>query len=87
MQLTPQSRVAQGLKSMVLTGGARLVGMCVLPAGLSALEATGSETDEDVPEEDTPEQQEELADSPTPSLLLVTQNVRAPLSAPCRQCQ
>lgn len=74
-QLTPQSRVAQGLKSMVLKGAARLIGMSVLPAGLSALEASGSETDEDLSEEDV-QQLEELADIPVPSLLLVTQNVR-----------
>ncbi|KAK9917213.1 hypothetical protein WJX75_001927 [Coccomyxa subellipsoidea] len=72
-QLTPQSRVAQGLKSMVLKGAARLIGMSVLPAGLSALEASGSETDEDLSEEDV-QQLDELADIPVPSLLLVTQN-------------
>ncbi|BDA50481.1 DNA gyrase subunit A [Coccomyxa sp. Obi] len=72
-QLTPQSRVAQGLKSMGLTGDARLVGMSVLPAGLSAPEASGSETDDDFAEEDAAQPPEELADSPVPSLLLVTQ--------------
>ncbi|EIE20608.1 DNA gyrase, A subunit [Coccomyxa subellipsoidea C-169] len=71
-QLTPQSRVAQGLKSMVLADGARLVGMSVLPAGLTAPEASGSETDEEPLDDD--DQPEELADSPVPSLLLVTEN-------------
>lgn len=79
-QLTPQSRIAHGLKSMVLTGDARLVGMSVLPAGLSAPEASGSETDDDFAEEDAA-QPEEPADSPVPSLLLVTQQVGTGLGA------
>ena len=73
-QLTPHSRMSQGLKSMALTGDAQLVGMSVLPAGLSAPEASGSETDDDFAEEDAAEP-EEAADSPVPSLLLVTQQV------------
>ncbi len=64
---------------MVLADGARLVGMSVLPAGLTAPEASGSETDEEPLDDD--DQPEELADSPVPSLLLVTENVRVPNAA------
>ncbi len=80
-KLKPQSRLGHGLKSMALTGDARLVGMSVLPAGLSAPEASGSETEDDFAEEDDA-QPEEPADSPVPSLLFVTQQVGTEVGAP-----
>jgi DNA gyrase/topoisomerase IV subunit A len=82
IQVTVQSRVAQGVRSMSLAEGARLVGMSVLPAELSPPEGACSslsdeESQEDEPEESSSSTDGQPADAPVPCLLLVTQHVRS----------